>query len=428
MSVTFLLYPASESIAMPRLDFLSRRGFLVGGVAASLVSPLWGDTSESLIRSITKETLWKNRDGKSLTWFHPRACVIPGSAGSSRVLMTMQEISGSDYFGQVHWTASDDLGKTWSEPEPIPAFDRFDVPEHGGLKVGTCDVVPEYHPQTKTTLALGHCVFYRGNRFSRNDQLARYPVYSVRDEKGHWSDLQKLEWDDPRGGSIYSNNCGQRVVDENGEIVMSFTFGPKPTNRMVAGVRSEFDGKTLRIKEAGPPLKLNVKRGLLEPSVTFYRDRYYMTIRAEDGNGYVSSSEDGLNYLPQTPWKWDNGEPIGMSTTQQHWLTHSDGLFLVYTRKDEHNANVIRWRSPLFVSQVDPDKRVLIKDTERVVLPLVGDGVNDPDGVALMGNFHVVNASPEQSWVTVGEWLPRKGANGDVLLGRILWEKRNTLV
>ncbi|MEZ6039608.1 MAG: hypothetical protein R3C20_03830 [Planctomycetaceae bacterium] len=37
-----------------------------------------------------------------------------------------------------------------------------------------------------------------------------------------------------------------------------------------------------------------------------------------------------------------------MSTiTQQHWLTHSDGLYLVYTRKDESNINVIRWRSPL---------------------------------------------------------------------------------
>ena len=38
---------------------------------------------------------------------------------------------------------------------------------------------------------------------------------------------------------------------------------------------------------------------------------------------------------------------------------------------------------------------------------MVGDGVNDPDKVALMGNFNVTNASPRESWVTVGEWMPR---------------------
>ena len=57
-----------------------------------------------LIASITKETLWSNRDGKSLTWFHPRACMIPGKDGKPAALMTLQEIGGSDYFGPVHWS------------------------------------------------------------------------------------------------------------------------------------------------------------------------------------------------------------------------------------------------------------------------------------------------------------------------------------
>ena len=116
-----------------------------------------------------------------------------------------------------------------------------------------------------------------------------------------------------------------------------------------------------------------------------------------------------------------------MSTTQQHWLTHSDGLFLVYTRRDASNANVMRWRSPLWVAQVDVEKRCLIRSTEQVVLPLVGDGVNAPDQVALMGNFHVTNASADESWVTVGEWMPRNGYKGDVLLTRIRWSKPNIL-
>ena len=116
-----------------------------------------------------------------------------------------------------------------------------------------------------------------------------------------------------------------------------------------------------------------------------------------------------------------------MSTTQQHWLTHSDGLFLVYNRHDASNANVIRWRSPLWVAQVDIQRRCLIRSTEQVLLPLVGDGVAAPDNVALMGNFDVTNVSPDESIVTVGEWMPRSSYRGDVLLARIRWSKPNRL-
>jgi hypothetical protein len=85
----------------------------------------------------------------------------------------------------------------------------------------------------------------------------------------------------------------------------------------------------------------------------------------------------------------------------------------------------MRWRSPLWVAQVNVEKRCLIKATEQLVIPLVGDGVNNPNKVALMGNFNVTNVSPEESWVTVGEWMPRNGYRGDVLLARIRWSKPN---
>ena len=62
-----------------------------------------------------------------------------------------------------------------------------------------------------------------------------------------------------------------------------------------------------------------------------------------------------------------------------------------------------------------------------MVLPLVGDGVNDADRVALMGNFHTTNASAEESWVTVGEWQPRNGIRGDLLLARTRWNRPNRL-
>jgi len=196
---------------------------------------------------------------------------------------------------------------------------------------------------------------------------------------------------------------------------------------MVAGVLCSFDGDELKIKQVGPPLELKVGRGLLEPSITQFKGKFYLTIRAEDNHGYNSVSDDGLHYAEKKAWEWDDGKPVLMSTTQQHWLTHSDGLFLVYTRKDASNTGVLRWRSPLWVAQVDPEKRCLIRSTERVALPLVGDGVKDPNNVALMGNFNITNISRDESWVTVGEWLPRQGAKGDLLLGRIRWNRPNRL-
>lgn len=196
---------------------------------------------------------------------------------------------------------------------------------------------------------------------------------------------------------------------------------------MVAGVHAAFDGDELSLKKVGPPLHGPAGRGLLEPSVAKFDRQFWMTIRAEDNRGYVSVSDDGLNWAEKRAWTWEDGTPLEMSTTQQHWLAHSDGLFLVYTRKDVTNANVIRWRAPLWLAQVDLEKRCLIKSTERVALPLVGDGVKSPNQVALMGNFNVTHVSPEESWITVGEWMPRAGYRGDVLLARVYWSKPNRL-
>lgn len=381
-----------------------------------------------LIASITKEMPWRNRDGQSRTWFHPRVCMLPGDDGRPMALMTLQEIRGSDYFGQVHWTTSSDLGATWTDPRPIPAFGRELVEgRNDGLMAGVCDVVPQYHPPTRTVIALGHVVFYKGEYFARSEQLARYPVYSIRAADGSWSPRRILKWDDPRGANIYSNGCGQRVVLPTGDIQMSFTFGPEENNRMVAGVRAAFDGSELTVREVGPPLHNPHGRGLLEPSVTQFDGQFWITLRAEDNRGYVSISTDGLHWAEKRPWCWEDGTPLEMSTTQQHWLTHSEGLFLVYTRKDDSNLNVMRWRAPLWVAQVDPQRRCLLKSTEQIVLPLVGDGVEAPNGVALMGNFQVTNVSENESWVTDGEVLPRDGYKGDVLLGRIHWSRPNRL-
>ncbi len=199
-------------------------------------------------------------------------------------------------------------------------------------------------PTTGTVLAVGHNVYYKGGVLAR-PQRRRWPVYVVRSPDGRWSGPQRLEWDDPRASAIYTCGCSQRVVLDDGDVLVPLSFGPEGRpDRSVTSVRCSFDGQDLRIREVGSELVHASGRGLLEPSLSRLDGRVFMTIRAEDGHGYVSTSEEGLHWEPHRPWCWDDGEPLAMSTTQQHWLPHSEGLFLVYTRKAEENVNVMRWR------------------------------------------------------------------------------------
>jgi hypothetical protein len=370
-----------------------------------------------LVRSVRVETVRKGRDGGT-TWFHPRGCTLPDGT----VLWTLQDITGSDHFGPVMWTASKDGGKTWTDPHPVPGLGR--VKRSDGVEAGVCDVVPEYHPQTGTVLAAGHSVFYKNNRFFK-DQPPRRPVYAVLAKDGTWSDAKTLVWDDPRGAQIYTCGCAQRHTLPDGDVLVPVSFAPTANvPRSVTTLRCGFDGKTLTVKAAGTELKGKAGRGLLEPSVTMFGDRFYLTIRAEDGKGYVSTSPDGLIWAEPKAWAWDDGTPLTMSTTQQRWLPHSAGLYLVYTRKDATNANLFRWRAPLFMAKVDPATLRLVRATERVAVPLVGDGVKEPAKVAHLGNFHTQAVTADESWVTVGEVIPATW-RGDLLLARVRWAVPN---
>jgi hypothetical protein len=410
---------------------ISRREFLRTSSAAVVAAAWTGNravaagSTTPLVREIQRSVIWNDR-GKNPAWFHPRACMIPGNPPVA--FMALQRISGSDYFHPVQWSMSSDLGKTWSTPQPIPGFGRTPLP--GGLENGVCDVVPTYHAKTRSVLAMGHNVYYQNGRLTQ-PSTARHPVYAVRDAQGNWSELRKLVWEDPRATAIYTCGCSQRVTLDNGDLLVPLSFGPLDRkDRAVGSVLCAFDGQRLEVRKATVnELRLPVGRGLLEPSLTLFRGRFYMTIRAEDGCGYVSVSDDGLEWSNPRPWAWDDGTRLAMSTTQQHWVTHSDGLLLAYTRKSDENAKVFRWRAPLYVAQVDLSASGprLLRATEQIALPLVGDGIKHPDGVARMGNFHVTAASPQESWITVGECLPKDGWTGDTLLARLHWSTPNRL-
>ena len=163
---------------------------------------------------------------------------------------------------------------------------------------------------------------------------------------------------------------------------------------------------------------MNVVRGLVEPSIVRFRGRYFLTIR-NDVKGYVTASEDGLRYASIKPWTFDDGSELGSYNTQQHWLAHSDGLYLVYTRRGADNDHIFRHRAPLFIAQVDPDGLHVIRRTERVLIPERG---------ATLGNFGAAAVSENESWVTVAEGIwndeaRQRGAEGAVFVARVIWSQ-----
>ena len=146
----------------------------------------------------------------------------------------------------------------------------------------------------------------------------------------------------------------------------------------------------------GEAVSIEAGRGALEPSLACFKGKYHLTIRAEDSRGYHAVSDDGLAWCGLTPWRWDDGEALEMSTTQQHWLSLEDSLYLFYTRRHESNEDVFRWRAPIFMAEVDTVKGCLIRRSEEIVFPLMRkDGCPN-----WMGNFHVAVTGPGEALVS----------------------------
>ena len=92
---------------------------------------------------IEAKILFRHTD-YSATFFHPKVTL---DQRSGSLVMTLQTIGGSDYYGPVRVSYSTDRGESWSSPElisPLGSQKRND----GVTREGTCDVVPDYHPQT----------------------------------------------------------------------------------------------------------------------------------------------------------------------------------------------------------------------------------------------------------------------------------------
>jgi hypothetical protein len=394
-------------------------------VAAGITRPRADDRAESPAFTIKVDTILEHDDGKFL-WYHPRVAAVPGAGRSGRpeVLMTLQKhLHASDHYSGLSVMRSEDLGATWSRPDPRPELDW--VAESTRVDIAVADVTPGWHAQTGKVIAVGAQVRYSKTGEQLEDRpRSNQTAFAVFDpQTGRWSAWKQLTMPAGAQFNFARSACAQFVVRPDGKVLLPFYFGRNQNEPWsVTVVECSFDGRELKYLRHGTELTLKIERGLVEPSLVAFHGRYYLTIR-NDIRGYVTVSQDGLTYAPIKPWTFDDGTDLGSYNTQQHWLAHSDGLFLVYTRRGAKNDHIIRHRAPLFMARVDPERLRVIRKTERVVIPERG---------AELGNFGAAAIDERQSWVTVAEgvWSKdarKRGAKGAVFVARVLWSQPNKL-
>ncbi len=361
-------------------------------------------------------------------WFHPRPAAIPGAGanGGPLVLLTLQKhLVADDHYSGLSFMLSKDLGKSWSEPE-LPRVLDWRKNDRGET-IAVCDVTPGWHRPTKKVLAVGIQLRYSEAGAQLLDRPRSYDAaYAVYDPHANqWSGWKTLDM--PRGADDrffqVAPGCAQWLVRADGSVLIPLYFqGPKDGPYSVTVVEATFDGTTLRYVRHGDQLSLPRVRGLVEPSLTYFQGRYLLTLR-NDERGYVAASDDGLAFRPIQPWTFDDDSELGSYNTQQHWVTHHDGLFLAYTRRGANNDHIARNRAPLFLARVDPKTLRVIRRTEKVLIPERG---------VMLGNFGAAAISAEESWVTDSEFMERgekhaRGADGSTYVARVRWSRPNAL-
>lgn len=426
---------------MNRLYIVSNLALIITTIGVS--SPVAAAEPAATEYTLQLDVISKGFDGKTC-WVAPRVGLVPGAKPAVVLMMQKLLLTGSDVFYAINEMRTDDMGKTWSPPkEHAETLGRRNEPN--GVEIVVGDFTPKWHAKTGTLLGTGPTVRYQKNatgadvKINQNDAPSR-PAYSVYDPASRtWTPWEMVAM--PKDPKFFYATVGasQRVDLPDGDILIPFHFktqGQSPYHTAV--MRCTFDGKKLtyvshgdelsRPEEPGVEYKQPGGRqtGVFEPSLTYYGCRYYLTMR-NDRAAYVAVSDDGMKFGPVRRWRFDDGGDLGSRNTQQHWVAHSHGLFLVYTRVGANNDHVFRNRAPIFMAQVDPEKLHLIRSTERILIPEHGAGLGNAFGVT------EVNAN--ETWVTTAEWMQgpkgilrpgnQYGSDNRVFAARLLWKTPN---
>jgi hypothetical protein len=269
--------------------------------------------SASVAYRLQLDTISDGYDGQ-MCWFHPRAGAIPGPTPT--VVLTMQRwnLKRSDVFYPVVSLQSSDLGATWSpivEHKDTLGRHRLDATREEAI----CDFTPKWHAASGKLIGTGHTVFYA------NDVLMavrpRHTVWSVYEPATRaWTAWAKLEMPaEPRFANAGAGST-QRVDLANGDLLLPIYAKAVDAKTYLSTVmRCRFDGKKLTYIEHGTELTVGIDRGLYEPSLAKFGDRYFLTMR-NDQAAYIARSDDGLRFDAAKKWTFDDGADLGSYNTQ----------------------------------------------------------------------------------------------------------------
>lgn len=371
---------------------------------------------------IERTVMTHGYDG-TMCWVHARAGAIPAADDTTppTVVLTTQPLmlTGSDVFYALNSSVSRDWGKTWSPLTPQAGFERWKIED--GIEETVSDFTPAWHQASGKLLGTGHTVRYRDNRVMK--VRPRFTAYSIYDPSADtWGKPKVMKMPDEAKFENSGAGSVQRYDLPDGNILLPVYYkDPKKGKFSVTVCLCRFDGSELTYLKHGSELSIDVRRGFAEPSITRFGERFFLTLR-NDVHGYVTSSSDGLTYDKPRRWTFDDGSDLGNYNTQQHWVTHPTGLYLVYTRRGADNDHVFRHRAPLFIARVDPEKLHVIRSTEQVLIPQRG---------ARLGNFGIAQVSPTQTWVIASEWMQARGpipidnkygADNSIHIAKIKWK------
>ncbi len=367
---------------------------------------------------------------RGFQWTQAFVGVIQEPAPTLVVTMSENFTRGVDDYGDVYAAYSPDRGQTWTQPQRIPNLARQRTSDTTEQAIS--DLVPGWHRASGELLATGKLFLYDLTLPGDDKETGRRTGYTVYDPAARtWSPPRMVAFPerDRSGARLLNPNagCTQRLDLPDGDILLPIYYvraaehaGDDELNvSTVARVR--LVGDSLVYVTHGSEHTVSSGRGMGEPSVTFFGGRYYLTLRNND-RAYVAVSDDGLFYGEPVPWRFDDGSELGSYNTQAHWAAHSDGLFLIYTRRGANNDHVFRHRAPLFMAQVDPASLRVIRTTERVVIPERG---------ARLGNFAVTHLDERTTLVSVAERMQPTsagyGADNSVYVALIHWSRPNGL-
>jgi hypothetical protein len=353
-------------------------------------------------------------------------------------------------FSGVYTMRTGDLGTTWQGPDKQPDLVPRTLDSNGQLTAQKIDpdtvnwdhigcpieFNPCWHKATGKLLAIGMTQKYENHTKVHTAGRMRilYSVYDPDANRFPWALNQILQLPELEKYYYVRASSSQWIELTDGTILLPFSFfsfnkkGQRQGN--IAVMRCEFDGCQLTYLEHGNEMTVNYGRGFCEPQLTLFQEKFYLTIR-NDVQGYVTTSTDGLHYEMVRPWtvdvdcRWPADYPVLQTYgIQQHWITHSDGLYLVYTRRGACNDHVYRHRAPLFMAKVDTENLRIIGATEQRVIPERG---------ARIANFGVANITERETWITTAEWMQppgceKYGSNGSVFVARLKWNKKNELL